>query len=135
MSYFAQAEIEYFASQRLGRLATVGSSGEPHVVPVSFRYNAELDSIDIGGHGIGKSKKFRDAGRQGKAAFVVDDVLPPWKPRGIEVRGTAEVHATGGQEINANFDPELIRIHPTRIIGWGIDSDDAFSSNRRTVGR
>lgn len=133
MSNFTAAEIAYFATQRLGRLATVNASGEPHVVPVSFRYNAELDTIDIGGHGIGKSKKFRDAGRQGKAAFVVDDVLPPWKPRGIEVRGTAEVHATGGQEINANFDPELIRIYPKRIIGWGIDSDEAFSSNRRTV--
>jgi len=105
------------------------------VVPVSFRYNAELDTIDIGGHGIGKSKKYRDAGRQGKAAFVVDDVQPPWKPRGIEVRGTAEVHTTGGQEINANFDPELIRIYPKRIIGWGIDSDTAFQSNSRTVER
>ena len=135
MSNFTAAEIAYFATQRLGRLATVNASGEPHVVPVSFRYNVELDTIDIGGHGIGKSKKFRDAGRQGKAAFVVDDVLPPWKPRGIEVRGTAEVHTTGGQEINANFDPELIRIYPKRIIGWGIDSDTAFQSNRRTVER
>jgi pyridoxamine 5'-phosphate oxidase family protein len=133
MSNFTAAEIAYFATQRLGRLATVNASGEPHVVPVSFRYNAELDTIDIGGHGIGKSKKYRDAGRQGKVAFVVDDVQPPWKPRGIEVRGTAEVHTTGGQEINANFDPELIRIYPKRIIGWGIDSDTAFQSNSRTV--
>ena len=132
MSNFTAAEIEYFATQRLGRLATVNAAGEPHVVPVSFRYNAELDTIDIGGHGIGKSKKFRDAGRQGKAAFVVDDVLPPWKPRGIEVRGTADVHTTGGQEINAGFDPELIRIHPKRIIGWGLDSD-TYQANSRTV--
>ncbi len=135
MSNFTAAEIAYFATQRLGRLATVNASGEPHVVPVSFRYNAELDTIDIGGHGIGKSKKFRDAGRQGKAAFVVDDVQPPWKARGLEVRGLAEVHATGGQEVNADFDPELIRIHPKRIISWGIDSDDVFQSNRRTVER
>jgi pyridoxamine 5'-phosphate oxidase family protein len=134
MSHFTQAEIEYFASQRLGRLATVGSSGEPHVVPVSFRYNAELDSIDIGGHGIAKSKKFRDVARSGRAAFVVDDVLPPWRPRGIEVRGVAETHDTGGKEVMADFDPELIRIYPTRIVGWGLDSD-AFHSNSRTIKR
>ena len=135
MSNFTAAEIAYVATQRLGRLATVSASGEPHVVPVSFRYNPELDSIDIGGHNIGKSKKFRDAARHGRAAFVVDDVLPPWQPRGIEVRGMAEVHTTGGKEINANFDPELIRIYPTRIIGWGIDSSDAFRSNSRTIER
>ncbi len=60
MSNFTPAEIESFKSQRLGRLATVNAAGEPHVVPVSFRYNAELDTIDIGGLNITQSKKFRD---------------------------------------------------------------------------
>ena len=91
MSHFTPAEIEYLKSQRLGRLATVNSKGEPHVVPVSFRYNAELDTIDIGGRNMAPTKKYRDAARQGKVAFVVDDVLPPWQPRGIEIRGRAEV--------------------------------------------
>ena len=129
MSVFTPAEIEYLKGQRLGRLATVNGKGEPHVVPVSFRYNPEQDTIDIGGHNIAQSKKFRDAARYGRVAFVVDDVLPPWKPRGIEIRGRAEVFSTGGQEIGPGFDPELIRVHPNRIIGWGIDS----SSYRRTV--
>ncbi|TMD79562.1 MAG: PPOX class F420-dependent oxidoreductase, partial [Chloroflexi bacterium] len=35
MSAFTQQEIEYMASQRLGRLATVGPHGQPHVVPVA----------------------------------------------------------------------------------------------------
>ena len=87
MSNFTPAEIEYLKSQRLGRLATVNSKGEPHVVPVSFRYNAELDTIDIGGRNMASTKKYRDAARQGKVAFVVDDVLPPWQPRGIEIAG------------------------------------------------
>ena len=132
MSAFTPAEIEYLRSQQLGRLATVNQAGEPHVVPVGFRYNAELDTIDIGGHNIGKSKKFRDAGRSGRAAFVVDDVLPPWQPRGIEVRGRAEVLPEGGKTVHPDFDPELIRIFPRRIISWGIDSD-AFHPSRRTV--
>src|SRR5215467_61049 len=103
MSVFTPAEIEYMGSQRLGRLATVNAAGEPHVVPVGFRYNPELDTIDIGGHGIGQSRKFRDVGRDGRVAFVIDDVLPPWKPRGIEIRGQAQALATGGQTIMANF--------------------------------
>ncbi len=130
MSVFTPAEIEYLKSQRLGRLATVNGKGEPHVVPVSFRYNPELDTIDIGGHNIAQSKKFRDAVRYGRVAFVVDDVLPPWKPRGIEIRGRAEVFSTGGQEIVANFDPELIRVYPTRIIGWGIDGEGYLPLSR-----
>jgi pyridoxamine 5'-phosphate oxidase family protein len=130
MSVFTPAEIEYLKGQRLGRLATVNSKGEPHVVPVSFRYNPELDTIDIGGRNIAQSKKFRDAARYGRVAFVVDDVLPPWKPRGIEIRGRAEVFSTGGQEIVASFAPELIRVYPARIIGWGIDSEGYLPLSR-----
>lgn len=132
MSAFTAAEIEYLSSQQLGRLATVNEAGEPHVVPTGFRYNAELDTIDIGGHNIGKSKKFRDAAKTGRAAFVVDDVLPPWQARGVEVRGRAEVFSEGGEEVNSDFDAELIRIVPGRIVGWGIDTD-AFHPNSRSV--
>lgn len=131
MSNFTALEIEYLTSQRLGRLATLSASGEPHVVPVGFRYNAELDTIDIGGLHIGKSKKYRDAARDGRVAFVVDDVLPPWKPRGIEVRGLAEVLGEGGKQIMQNFEDEMLRIIPTRIISWGIESDAVGTHSRR----
>jgi pyridoxamine 5'-phosphate oxidase family protein len=133
MSTFTPAEIEYLQGQRLGRLATVNESGEPHVVPASFRYNAELDSIDIGGHNLGKSKKFRDVARTGRAAFVVDDVLPPWQARGVEVRGWAEVFSGDGEKVNSDFDAELIRLHPSRIVGWGIDTNP-YRPNSRSVG-
>ncbi len=132
MSDFTQAEIEFLNSQRLGRLATVNTSGEPHVVPVGFRYNAETDTIDIGGHNIAKSKKFRDVGRTGRAAFVVDIVLSPWQPKGVEVRGRAETFLSGGEVIGPQFDSEMIRIYPARIIGWGIEGD-AFHPNSRSV--
>jgi pyridoxamine 5'-phosphate oxidase family protein len=133
MSAFTAAEIEYLQGQQLGRLATVNGSGEPHVVPVGFHFNAELDTVDIGGHNLGKSKKFRDVARTGRAAFVVDDVLPPWQARGIEVRGRAKVIEEGGEDANPNFDAELIRIRPTRIVGWGIDTDP-YRPNSRSVG-
>lgn len=133
MSVFTQEEIQYLGEQRLGRLATVDAEGRPHVVPVAFRYNAELDTVDVGGHNFAKSKKFRDVGTTGRAAFVVDDVLPPWRPRGVEIRGRAEVHSEGGKKIMQDFAEEMIRIFPRRIVGWGLDSD-AFDQNGRSVG-
>jgi len=133
MSAFTDMEIEYMNKQRLGRLATVDAEGNPHVVPVAFRYNEDLDAVDIGGHNFAGSKKFRDVGKTGRAAFVVDDVLPPWRVRGVEVRGRAEVRSEGGKKIMKDFAGEMIRIHPRRIVSWGIDSN-AFSPNSRSVG-
>jgi len=132
MSVFTDKEIEYLAGQRLGRIATVGADGQPHVVPTSFRYNAEHDAIDVGGMRMSQTKKLRDVQRTGRATIVIDDVLPPWQPRMIEVRGTAEV-ATGGKAFGERFEDTVVRISPLRIIAFGIDADD-LESNARSVG-
>jgi pyridoxamine 5'-phosphate oxidase family protein len=126
MSVFTDSEIAYLGSQRLGRLATVGHDGMPHVVPVAFHYNPEADSIDIGGHDFAKRKKFRDVRRTGVAALVVDDVLPPWQPRAVEVRGQASTVDTGGKAIMEGFDDPIIRISPRRIVSWGLE--DGFQA-------
>jgi pyridoxamine 5'-phosphate oxidase family protein len=133
MSNFTENELAYLQSQRLGRIATVNTAGAPHVVPVSFRYNPELDTIDIGGHNLLASKKVRDITQTGRAAFVVDDVLPPWKPRGLEIRARAELLTEGGKTVNSDFDHALIRLTPTRIIGWGIDTNPFGPPNSRNV--
>ena len=132
MSAFTENQIEYMKERRLGRLATVDAEGRPPVVPVGFRYSPEVDSVDISGHNLGATKKFRDAGKTGKAAFVVDNVLPSWWARGDKVRGRAEVFSEGGGEIFAGFSEELIRIFPQRVVGWGLDSN-AFKANSRSV--
>lgn len=124
MSAFTRDEIEYLQSGTLGRLATVGRDGTPHVAPVGFSHNADLDTIDVGGRDMTRTKKYRDVARSGRAALVVDDVLPPWLPRGIEVRGRAE--AVGGPK-------PIIRIYPERIVSWGIGADGP-QSNGRSVG-
>lgn len=54
-------------------------------------------------------------------AFVIDDVLPPWRPRSIEVLADAELLESGGEEFGRGFDPQIIRLHPVKIIAWGID--------------
>lgn len=122
MSVFADGEVEYLNGQRLGRLATVGPDGQPHAVPVSFRYNAELDTIDIGGHDFARRKKYRDVQGNPRVAFLVDDLasVDPWRPRGIEVRGEAEVLRSGGEALGPGFDPEMFRIRARRIVSWGL---------------
>ena len=95
MSAFTQNELEYLGKRRpdrQGRIATVGRDGTPHVVPVGWRLNRELDTIDVGGMDTARTKKFRDVRRSGRAAIVIDDLasIDPWQPRGIEVRGHGE---------------------------------------------
>jgi pyridoxamine 5'-phosphate oxidase family protein len=128
MSKFLEAELEYLKTQRLGRLATVNERGEPQVTPVGFRYNAELDTIDIGGLNMGETQKFRNVARNGLAALVVDDVLPPWQPRCIEIRGHAEALPDGGQALGPNFSAPLIRLTPKRIISWDASTKRPFSA-------
>jgi pyridoxamine 5'-phosphate oxidase family protein len=65
MAELTTVQIGYLASQLLGRLATAGPDHKPHVVPTSFRYNAELGTIDVGGHHVSTTKKSRPtAGRR-----------------------------------------------------------------------
>lgn len=114
MSVFTEAELRYLTGgMRLGRLATVGADGTPHVVPVGWIYNAARDTIDIGGFELERTKKFKDVARTGRAAIVIDDLesVDPWRPRAVEVRGRAEAIA---------MPTPLIRIYPERIVSWGL---------------
>ena len=123
MTTFTSAEQEFLDGQRLGRLATVGPEGDPHVTPVGFTRNPELGTIDIGGFDLERTKKFRDVDRSGRAAFVVDDnpSVDPWRVRGIEIRGRAEALRDGRG---------LIRVHPERIVAWGIETATAERRSR-----
>ncbi len=133
MSAFTQKEIEYLQSQRLGRLATVSPEGKPQIAPVGFHYNAELDVIEIGGRAMSKSRKYRNIQANPYVSFVVDDVLPPWKPRGVEVRGIAQALPTGGKAIFGDryaADEAIISITPAQIIGWGLEGESYQAMNR-----
>jgi len=135
MSVFSPAEITYLASQRLARIATAGRDGQPHVVPVSFRYNADTDTIDVGGHDFAQRKKYRDVLKNPRVAIVIDDLAStdPWRPRMIEIRGEAAVLPTGGETVGRGFDPPMFRIRPKRIISIGIEGDGPFGLNARSA--
>ncbi len=130
LSKFTEAELQYLQTQRLGRLATVNERGEPQVAAVGFRYNAELDTIDIGGYDMANTQKFRNIARNGLVSFLVDDVLPPWKTRSLEIRGEAQALLEGGHSIAPNMSPALIRITPRRIIFWDATTEPVNGSKR-----
>ncbi|TCO62069.1 PPOX class F420-dependent oxidoreductase [Actinocrispum wychmicini] len=123
MATFTPAELAYLdvepGERRLGRLATITRDGRPHLVPLGWYYNAELGTIDISGRDFAATRKFRNVRHNPNVAFVVDDVLPPWRPRCVTIQGRAEAidaPATGGEA--------LIRITPETITSWGLDEGE-----------
>jgi pyridoxamine 5'-phosphate oxidase family protein len=132
---FTEDELEYLRSQRLGRLATAQPNGTLQNNPVVYWYNAELDCIDIGGRAMATTQKFRNVAANGKASFVIDDMVSrrPWRVRGIEIRGLAEALVDQPVPPELEFlSPELIRIHPRRLFTWGLDPNH-LAMVRRTV--
>ena len=123
---FTDAETAYLGSQRLGRLATTQPDGSPQVKPVGFRVNPGLGTIDVTGFNLTSSRKFRNVRRNGHAALVVDDIMStdPWQVRFLEIRGTAEAlddDAQGGTGGGTDGGGPLIRIHPARILSFGVE--------------
>lgn len=108
-------ERDYLATQRLGRLATVGPKGDPQNNPVGFRYNPDLGTFDIYGMNMAKSRKYRNIQGNDQVALVIDDLasVEPWRVRGIEIRGRAETVTADATD--------FIRIHPRTIFTWGLD--------------
>ncbi len=136
MSVFTPEEINYLQNQRLARIATVGPDGQPHVVPVGFRYNPVTDTIDVGGHNFAQRKKWRDVQQNPRVAVVIDDLasVNPWTVHGIEIRGEAERLMTGGESVVTGFDSAMFRITPKRIVSWGINpAADAWIPTGRSV--
>jgi len=117
---FTQAEIDYLGRQRLGRLATAQPDGTLQASPVGFHYDPDLGVIDIGGFNMAASRKYRNVADNGRVAFVVDDVVSvdPWRVRCLEIRGVGEV--IGASESSG----AIIRIHPRRIISFGLEDVD-----------
>jgi pyridoxamine 5'-phosphate oxidase family protein len=117
VSAFSPAELAFLTGERLlGRIATIDAAGRPHVVPVGWRYNSELDTIDVTGRDLAATQKFRNVRRNPTAAVVIDDVQPPWRPRSVMVRGRAEALGEPGR------DGALIRITPDRVTSWGLET-------------
>ena len=115
-SRLSESELRFLTSGRrsLGRVATVGTDGTPHVVPSGWTYNETLGTLDVTGRDLQATKKFRDVARTGRAAIVIDGVAQSeeWKPWAVEIAGPAAA---------ITWPPALIRIRPERVRSWGLD--------------
>jgi pyridoxamine 5'-phosphate oxidase family protein len=121
---FTPAEVQFLERQPRGHLATVGPSGTPQVKPLGFTYNATLGTIDIAGFNMGSSAKYRNIQTNPKVAFVVDEVTEASVEGAhfLEIRGLAEAAVTT-EDLQDHLPPEIIRIHPERIISFNVDPD------------
>ena len=98
---FTPGELEFLRSQRIARIASVGPTGWPHVVPVMYTLNDEgVFEFDVDG------VKLRNLKSEPRAALVVDAMGPK---RGVSVQGRAELIA-----------PERARFTPSHKFSWGI---------------
>jgi len=95
------AELEFLRSQRIGRFATVGPSGWPHVTPVMYSVDDE-GALEFDVDGV----KLRNLTAEPRAAMVVDAMGPK---RGISLQGHARLIA-----------PERARLEPIRKFSWGL---------------
>lgn len=118
---FTSNEQQFLAEAGIGRLATVSPDGVVQNNPTNYRVNAD-GTIDIGGMRMRASRKYRNVAAGSRVSFVVDQQvsLEPYVIRGIEVRGTAEV-LDDAEPPFPQQERAVIRIHPERIVSWGID--------------
>jgi pyridoxamine 5'-phosphate oxidase family protein len=98
---FTAAELDFLRSQRIGRFATVGPSGWPHVVPVMYAVNDD-GSLDFDVDGV----KLRNVTAEPRAAMVVDAMGPK---RGVAIQGRVELIAA-----------ERAKLRPEHKFTWGI---------------
>ena len=68
------------------------------------------------------SRKFRNIAANPNVALVIDKIASyqPWKVRCVEIRGHAEA-LTDQPSPMPGFSAEIIRIHPGRILSFGLD--------------
>ncbi|MVU83175.1 PPOX class F420-dependent oxidoreductase [Nocardia sp. ET3-3] len=124
MDSFTGRELEYLRAQHLGRLATVRPDGTVQNNPVGFGFNDKLGTIDISGHDMAASRKFKNVAAGSSVAFVVDDLasVNPWAPRCIEIRGEAEA-LVDPEDSAGQWSGPIIRIHPRWILSFGVDPE------------
>jgi len=109
---FTDEEVEFIGQSKLARIATASARNQPHVVPVAFEFDGEC--FYFGGWNLEKSLKFRNIKDNGKMALVIDDLVTvrPWSPRGIVIRGRAEVEESDKGT--------WIKVTPLKKVSWGL---------------
>jgi pyridoxamine 5'-phosphate oxidase family protein len=127
---FSQNESNFLKSQSLARIATASRGGEPDVAPVGFEFDGE--HFYVGGLDVQNTLKYKNALTNPRAAIVFDDLqsTDTWTPRGIKVRGAADIVERQGRLGTKPY----IRIKPEIKWTWGID-EPAIRDGKSNVKR
>jgi pyridoxamine 5'-phosphate oxidase family protein len=114
-------EVQYLKAQHLARIATASPKGEPEVSPVAFEYDGK--HFYVGSHDQSiffRTRRYKNI-KNGNTSVsvVIDDLasIDPWKPRGIRVRGTAEIVQHDGIFGKGSY----LRITTRMTVSWGIE--------------
>jgi Pyridoxamine 5'-phosphate oxidase len=103
MTVFTEAELHYLRQeQRLGRLATVGRDGMPHIAPVGWRLDPDADTVVITGR----------------------DFAPPrssgtWRPPDGRPSSSTTCSPPGNPEVSRSADGPRRSTGPSRTSGSG----------------
>jgi pyridoxamine 5'-phosphate oxidase family protein len=121
---FSDAEVRFLARHPRGHLSTLGPNGTPQVKPLGLIYNPSLGTIDITGFNMAGSAKYRNLQANPNVAFVVDEVTEQSMDGAhfLEIRGVAET-AVATEDPQGHLAPEIIKIHPRRIVSFSVDPD------------
>jgi PPOX class probable F420-dependent enzyme len=129
--------IEMLRAARVGRLATAGASGEPHVIPVCYAVLGEAlyIAIDEKPKSGRRLLRLRNIEATGRAALVVDHYDEDWsKLAWVLARGPARVlgpddpaHAATLDALRDKYqqyramrleDAEMIELRIERLASW-----------------
>src|ERR1700676_1249559 len=101
MALLSDSELEFLRSQRIGRFATVGPTGWPHVAPVMSAVDDE-GALEFDVDGV----KLRNLAAEPRSAMVVDAMGPK---RGVSIQGNTRLIA-----------PERAGLEPVHKFSWGL---------------
>ena len=117
------AELEFLRSQRIGRFATVGPSGWPHVTPVMYAVDDE-GALEFDVDGV----KLRNLTAEPRAAMVIDAMGPK---RGIALQGRARLIAPEPTDAFAETVPVRVELG---VLHVGRRNPHAGGRSPRAVG-
>jgi PPOX class probable F420-dependent enzyme len=124
-------EVAFVTGRRLGRVATIGAAGDPHVVPVMYAFadGAFWFSADPG------DRKARNLRANPRAALVSDE--PPPVKAGVAVSGPAllieggelferaqdhlEAAGAGSRRRMTPGEQVYVRLTPADVASWRIE--------------
>lgn len=138
-SLFTPEQVRFLTSRRVGRLATAGADGRPHVVPVCYAFDGVLLYTPIDEKpkrvGAGELRRIRNLRENPQVSIVVDDYDEDWTRLAfVIVRGRAEIVERGEERSEALTllrdkypqyramaleERPLLVIEPESVAAWG----------------